>query len=717
MGETKINTPTKEVKPINNYQATQDFIRREKLTFTEDCLLRDLNLEMGPTNNNNTVNNKNGNNKTNVNNKNDDKNKSKFFSFRRKIKSPLPNSENGTNGNNGSTNNLISNSPKDYHNDPPKNIRKWFRDNYKHGKTYNFTNLFPKPIIFIIFRYLKAKDLTCLSMTCKLWYKRINQWKYATAKNDVIYEIFSSEREYLQGLNILINEYKSAMVKKPMISDEGCQTIFSNVDQIYAINKELLFTIEKRLSVWSTLSTIGDIFIELGPYLKMYSFYAANYENSNHYYTKLLEKKSNVKFMESIRLKKEVKNLDLPSYLILPIQRIPRYSLLLSQLMKVTSKSEEDYSLIEKAKELIENVATNLDLTVKGHNDAGVIQKVFSDIVSFPGEIFKDPQRKLLKEGVLVRMDKKITSSTWLILTTDCLLYANKTLYGWKFKGNLPLASLLIKEMPPTQKHPFSFAISSETKEYALSASSQEERDAWCNTIKDAMKQHIKTTEENKNSPMSNSSNNILSSGGNGILIGNENSKKSGSLIVPPKINSIVGGSSSSLIVTESGTLNKNNTGVNKAPPEKSPPMSPRLTLRSPPPSSHTGPLQRTPPTSPRTSKHNSNPNVLSKSSNKEMLVSKDSKESGSGSGKNSPNGNKGGTSPNVLRTSSNNLFKKEVDANDKGERSELSEREKEKLERKERKEKERKERKEKKKEKKERKRKERNQQDHPFFL
>ena len=85
-----------------------------------------------------------------------------------------------------------------------------------------------------------------------------------------------------------------------------------------------------------------------------------------------------------IRTKREVKSLDLPSYLILPIQRIPRYSLLLSQLLKVTPNNHPDRDLIEKAKDLVENVATNLDKTIKEFNDAGVLLKIFSEIVNFP---------------------------------------------------------------------------------------------------------------------------------------------------------------------------------------------------------------------------------------------------------------------------------------------------------------------------------------------
>ena len=90
------------------------------------------------------------------------------------------------------------------------------------------------------------------------------------------------------------------MMKKQLITEEGAQTLFSNVDQIYAINKELLSNIEKRISTWNSLSTIGDIFYQLAPFLKMYSKYATNHEAANLFYHKLVEKKSTFKALEVI---------------------------------------------------------------------------------------------------------------------------------------------------------------------------------------------------------------------------------------------------------------------------------------------------------------------------------------------------------------------------------------------------------------------------------
>ena len=53
-----------------------------------------------------------------------------------------------------------------------------------------------------------------------------------------------------------------------------------------------------------------------------------------------------------------IPNYTLEAYLILPVQRIPRYELLLKDLLKHTSKYHRDYEFLEKSVKEIKQVAT-----------------------------------------------------------------------------------------------------------------------------------------------------------------------------------------------------------------------------------------------------------------------------------------------------------------------------------------------------------------------
>ena len=137
----------------------------------------------------------------------------------------------------------------------------------------------------------------------------------------------------------------------------------------------------------------------------MYATYASNHENAAILASKLKERKNFASFLDvrlfnaffsfqsnlfrkknkqSLRNKKILRRLQLSDFLIMPVQRLPRYSLLLGQLQKVTPKGHLDYKLISKAINAIDEVSTHLDKSIKVANDASFIQKISVAMTDFP---------------------------------------------------------------------------------------------------------------------------------------------------------------------------------------------------------------------------------------------------------------------------------------------------------------------------------------------
>ncbi len=56
--------------------------------------------------------------------------------------------------------------------------------------------------------------------------------------------------------------------------------MFSNVEQLLPINRELLRQIEERVRSWNDTQRIGDVFKQMAPFLKMYNAYGNNYERA-----------------------------------------------------------------------------------------------------------------------------------------------------------------------------------------------------------------------------------------------------------------------------------------------------------------------------------------------------------------------------------------------------------------------------------------------------
>lgn len=135
--------------------------------------------------------------------------------------------------------------------------------------------------------------------------------------------------------------------------------------------------------------------------MKTYSTYINNFDNSALTIGKL--RKSNKKFSKFCD--KQVENPEsrgqtLESLLIMPVQRIPRYILLLRELIKNSVASDPDLPLLENAFNTLSEIA---DLINTNKKDAESSEKVFAIQENLIGmsHPLVSPSRRFVKEGVL----------------------------------------------------------------------------------------------------------------------------------------------------------------------------------------------------------------------------------------------------------------------------------------------------------------------------
>ncbi|ORX64662.1 Dbl homology domain-containing protein [Anaeromyces robustus] len=168
--------------------------------------------------------------------------------------------------------------------------------------------------------------------------------KDSIKRQEVIYEMIDTERDYVNDLSIIIEVYIEPLKSNNILSKKDLNTLFSNVEQIYGVNKELLSLFEKRQQQNPYVDEIGDIWLTMNEYLKMYLLYCSNYATA---LTKLENLKSSsksfAKFLNTQFQKPESRCLHLDSFLIKPVQRICKYPLLLKELIKYTDESNKDY--------------------------------------------------------------------------------------------------------------------------------------------------------------------------------------------------------------------------------------------------------------------------------------------------------------------------------------------------------------------------------------
>jgi len=192
----------------------------------------------------------------------------------------------------------------------------------------------------------------------------------------------------------------------------------------------------QRFMNWSDNQKIGDVMLTISPFLKIYRTYAECYESVfetlEHYRTN----KPNKQFI-SILLAGEnhflAKKSTIDSMLILPVQRVPRYVLLLMDLLKNTPREHPDYILVEKSTEAMREVAFQINTAISQAESRAKCIKIHSIIdtkfgsKTLPITTLLEPHRVFIKDGVLLKQFPNDRKPRRFFLFNDLLIYTHPT--------------------------------------------------------------------------------------------------------------------------------------------------------------------------------------------------------------------------------------------------------------------------------------------------
>nr|XP_020477451.1 FYVE, RhoGEF and PH domain-containing protein 6-like [Monopterus albus] len=310
-------------------------------------------------------------------------------------------------------------------------------------------------------------------------------------------EIMTSESVFVDVLKLLHVDFRDLVSKasrqsgSPVIEERLLNQILYYLPQLYELNHDLLRELKQRVAQWDDNVQLADIFLKKGPFLKMYSTYIREFDKN----VALLEEQSkrNPAFGAVVRqfeASPRCANLALKHYLLKPVQRIPQYQLLLTDYLKNLSEDSADYKDTQAALALVKEVANHAnDFMKQGDNFQKLIQVQCSlngnhEIVQ-PGRIF-------LKEGLLLKLSRKIVQPRMLFLFNDALLYTTPLQSGqYKLNKMLSLAGMKVSK-PSLEAYQNELNIESVERSFILFASSAIERDEWLQAISLAISDYAK---------------------------------------------------------------------------------------------------------------------------------------------------------------------------------------------------------------------------------
>ena len=136
------------------------------------------------------------------------------------------------------------------------------------------------------------------------------------------------------------------------------------------------------------------------PYLKLYTSYCNNYELALEAYERCIKEERFGRFIKICSAFPETQNLSFASYLIMPVQRIPRYRLLLEELFNSTDPAHPDYVHLSDALTEIKGVASYINHQMRVFKSFQEIQRIANE-VGVQSDTLMHPKRYFIQEGDL----------------------------------------------------------------------------------------------------------------------------------------------------------------------------------------------------------------------------------------------------------------------------------------------------------------------------
>lgn len=266
----------------------------------------------------------------------------------------------------------------------------------------------------------------------------------------IVNELYETEESYIYSLRLCINEYliplrDGTWNKKLKLDRQTIKALFSDIELILNVNITLHNEIENRIQTWSPSHIISDIFLNIMSFLKIYSNYVASFGQSIATYEDL--KKNNKLFIQLIEEKRLSKSngLDLPALLIMPVQRIPRYYLLLESFLKNTWKSHRDYDNLEKAVNGLKEISSYLNEKKRDYENMQTLISVQDMYINGPNLCLSG--RRFINQYNFYDVKKK--ADILILLCNDIIVITryNKKLSEYEYKTDYTIKDITFNQL------------------------------------------------------------------------------------------------------------------------------------------------------------------------------------------------------------------------------------------------------------------------------
>ncbi|XP_016769240.2 rho guanine nucleotide exchange factor 17 isoform X4 [Apis mellifera] len=188
-------------------------------------------------------------------------------------------------------------------------------------------------------------------------------------RTHVVVELYDTERSYVEALQILVNKYLQPLKSSEnagLVDSATVDEIFYQIPAILNHHEVFLEELRKRLDTWELKQTIGDVFLDVFTkpvVLETYTLFLDNWKSARKAIkTTCQAKPAFARFLETMEREHKGK-LGLDQLLIKPVQKIPRYELLIQRLLKHTDATHPDFELLQAAQKEVHELVVKINCT------------------------------------------------------------------------------------------------------------------------------------------------------------------------------------------------------------------------------------------------------------------------------------------------------------------------------------------------------------------
>ncbi|KAJ3155909.1 spermatogenesis-associated protein 13 [Geranomyces variabilis] len=228
-------------------------------------------------------------------------------------------------------------------------------------------------------------------------------------KKMIVNELLETERMYVHDLRTLVESFFDRLNAVSWVPSDKKFSLMRNASELYRFQQEFLTKLEMCVGISRSQPheneddescAVASVFIEMQQRFKVYSQYCTQHDGAIKTLNEYESRPEMVTFLKDFRGLAQTK-LDVKDYLIKPVQRLCRYPLLISELIKHSIVDSADLETLVAAHAVMQNVALEIDSAKWRMDNLERTNRFFSRLEPAPSPANDLPRRLDIGDFIL----------------------------------------------------------------------------------------------------------------------------------------------------------------------------------------------------------------------------------------------------------------------------------------------------------------------------